>query len=368
MMASKKNADDLDDVWAPVAPDDQPPPLPVREHFDSLDSDSSDVSGRLFTLARSLTEKKYHPVMLFGTAASDKSSMLASLFHYLQNDPRSAAICMLGEWIIPVDTDLGATVADQVSRFFNHSVMKFNSGVALPRNKADIPPFFIPVILRPNNGKPEIRLAFLESAGEHYRIKEDTADYFPKLKNEILDVYQNFRGALSILVVAPYTLRDAYTAQEIEQPDDSELQAVDQALFGALQSYQSNRRWFDLDHHMFVLTKWDVYAGGISDPEFTNPPVGLVEKIIKERYRLAWNFFQTMPKHGNSNSMQYSSGLISGESVVSVPDKLKPSINKFPRALWNWIYHNASGGTWLYSPQNRPKPDGFFSWLKKALS
>jgi hypothetical protein len=368
-MASEKNVDNLEGVWAPVAPDDQPPPLPVSEHFVSLDSDFSDVTEQTFTLARSLTEKKYHPVMLFGTAASGKSSMLASLFHYLQNDPRSGAICMLGEWIIPVDTELGGKVADQVSRFFNNSVMKFNAGVALPRNKANIPPFFIPVILRPNNGKPEVRLAFLESAGEHYHVKEDTADYFPKLKNEILDVYQNFRGGLSVLVVAPYTLKDAYGSQTIEEPDDSALQEVDQALYGALQSYQSNRRWFDLDHHMFVLTKWDVYAKGISNPEFTNPPNGLVEKIIKERYRLAWNFFQTMPKHGNSNSMQYSSGLISGVSVVSVPDKLKPStINKFPRALWNWIYHNASGSTWLYGPVNRPKPNGILSWLKKALS
>jgi hypothetical protein len=112
-----------------------------------------------------------------------------------------------------------------------------------------------------------------------------------------------------------------------------------------------------------------VYAGGLSNPDCANPPIGLVEKIIRERYRLAWNFFQTMPKKGNSNSMQYSAGLITGDSVVAVPDRLKPSINQFPRAVWNWLYFNSSGGTPLYGPPSGSKPTGgFFAWLKNALS
>lgn len=367
-MASRKNINGVDTVWAATDPEDQPPPLPPSMSFEHQGLDSESVPDRVLTLARSLIEKKYHPVMLFGTTASGKSSMLASLFHYLQNDPRSEAICLLGEWVIPVDTDLGATIAENVSRLFNHSVMKFNSGIGLPRTASNTIPFFIPVILRPNNGKPEVRLAFLESSGENYKVKEDSVDYFPKLKNEIFDLYRNFPGAISIVVVAPYTLEDAYTNEKIEDADDPNLHLADQAMYGTLQLYQANRRWLDLDNHLFVLTKWDVYAGGLSNPVFANPPIGLVEKIIKERYRLAWNFFQTMPKKGNSNSMQYSAGLITGQSVVAVPDKLKPSINQFPRALWNWLYRNASGGMELYGPLSGPKPRGFLAWLKNVLS
>jgi len=367
-MASKKNAEVVDAIWEATDSGDHPPPLPPRTDFERQGTDTVSASSSPLTLARSIMEKKYHPVMFFGTPSSGKSSMLASLFHYLQNDPWSEAVCMLGEWIIPVDTEAGAHIAQQVSRLFNHAVMKFNSGDALPRTDGYTIPFFIPVILRPNNGKPDVRLAFLESSGENYEVNEDTVDYFPKLKNEIFDLYQNFPGSISIVVVAPYTLKDAYMNQEIEQADDPDFQLVDQALYGTLQAYQANRRWFDLDNHLFVLSKWDVYVGGLSNPAFANPPSGLVEKIIKERYRLAWNFFQTMPKKGHSNSMQYSAGLIAGKQVVSVPDKLMPSINQFPRALWNWLYRNASGGTALYGPRGGSKPQGFWAWLKRALS
>jgi len=356
-------------VWAPVDPGDEPPPIPSwsRDTFDRSPG-AQERSDAEISLARSLIEKQYHPVMLFGTAASGKSSMLASLFHYLQNDPRSEAICMLGEWILPVETKEGADVAELVSRFFHHAVMNFNTGKAVPRTRSEVP-FFIPIVLRSKHGKPDIRLAFLESAGENYKIQQESVEYFPRLKNQILDVYRNFPSALSILVVAPYTLKDAYTDQEIEQADDPLFQEVDQSLYGALQSYQQNRRWLDIDNYMFVLTKWDVYAGGLANPEFSNPPNGLVEKIIQERYRLSWNFYRTMPKSGNSNSMQYSSGLITGESVIAIPENLKPFISKFPRALWNWLYINASGGISLYGTTvEAQKNNSFISLVKKILS
>jgi hypothetical protein len=373
-MSQMNNKNESNHVWAAVEPTVNPDgKLDDVDEIDQLhyaqDSIDQNRPSETLSLARSLVEKKYHPVMIFGTAASGKSSMLASLFHYLQNDPRSEAICMLGEWILPIDTKEGATVAEEVSRFFNRAVMNFNNGDAVPRTRTDTVPFFIPVVLRPNNGKPEVRIAFLESSGENYRINSDSVNYFPGLKDEISDVYRNFRGALSILVVAPYTLKDAYTDQEIETPDDEQFQIVDQSLYGALQSYQRERRWLDMDNYMFVLTKWDVYTGGISNPEFSNPPSGLVEKVISERYKLSWNFYRTMPKKGRSNSMQYSSGLITGDSVVAVPDKMKPAINKFPRALWNWLYRNATGGTVLNGPtEAEKKPNGMTAWLKKVLS
>jgi hypothetical protein len=377
-MSRKNNKNDPNHVWAAIEPNvSSENESYVSEDLDqTTQHDLSDVSTdhprttEHLTLARSLIEKKYHPVMIFGTQASGKSSMLASLFHYLQNDPRSEAICMLGEWILPIETIEGKTVADAVSRFFNRAVMNFNNGEAVPRTQTDTVPFFIPVVLRPNNGKPDIRIAFLESSGENYQINANSASYFPSLKAEVTDVYRNFPGSLSILVVAPYTLKDAYTDQEIEQPDDESFHPVDQALYGALQTYQQERRWRDMDNYMFVLTKWDVYTGGISNPEFTNPPNGLVEKVISERYRLSWNFYRSMPRGGTSNSMQYSAGLISGDGVLQVTDKRhKQAINLFPRALWNWLYKNASGGTALNGPLNiEKKSSGLTSWLKKVLS
>ena len=370
-MSKQENHNNTSGVWAAIEPTlGKSNPADTPQHHTSPDN-NVEHSGQYSSigLARSLIEKKYHPVMIFGTQASGKSSLLASLFHYLQNDPRSEAICMLGEWILPIDSTYGKTIADQIEGFFNRAVMNFNTGAAAPRTHHHTIPYFIPVVLRPSNGKPEIRLAFLESSGENYELNKDGAGYFKGLKDEILDVYRNFPGALSVLLVAPYTLKDAYTDQEIEPADDSAFQPIDQALYGALQSYQRERRWLDLDNYLFILTKWDVYTGGLSNPDFAKPPVGLVDKVISERYPLAWNFYRTMPKKGRSNSMQYSSGLITGSSVISVPDKLKPVIHQFPRALWNWLYMNASGGKTLNGPSNdQQKSTGLGSWLKKVLS
>jgi hypothetical protein len=80
---------------------------------------------------------------------------------------------------------LGGTMADYTGSRYNHVVMNFNRGHAAPSTRNEVP-FFIPVVLRPNNGKPDIKVAFLESRGEDYKIKAETIEYFPKLKNEIL--------------------------------------------------------------------------------------------------------------------------------------------------------------------------------------
>jgi hypothetical protein len=364
----RSTTDHMSDVWSPLNSADEPPPLPGSPELSIAIDDEMAASAFIdVSLAESLVQKGYHPVMLFGTAASGKSSMLASLFHYLQTDPWSEAICLLGEWILPIETNEGASVAEEASRFYNHVVMNFNRGQAAPSTRNEVP-FFIPVVLRPNNGKPDIKIAFLESRGEDYKIKAETIEYFPKLKNEILDVYRHYPDPISLLIISPYTLKDAYSEEEIERPGDAQFNEVDQSLYGALQSYQKDRQWPERDNYLFVLTKWDVHTGGLGNPEFANPPAGLVEKLIKERYPLAWNLYRNMPKGGNSNSMQYSSGLMNGDGVVTVPDRFRPSINKFPRALWNWLYINASGGTALYGPKKTDKSTGLFGWLKKALS
>lgn len=362
------------DAWASIGTaegrpsSDLPPPLPSFADMTppAFGSQVDGVTNQ--SLAQSLQEKGYHPVMLFGSTRSGKSYLLASLFHYLQNDPWSEAICLMGEWILPVNTAKGAKVADEASKFFNHVVMDFNSGNPVPSTHTEVP-FFIPVILRPNNGMPDIKLAFMESRGEDYHIKPDTVNFFPELKQDILDVYRNYPLPISLLVIAPYTLRDAYTEYaEPEDPGSEEFKFVDKSLFGALQAYQANRVGFGSDHYLFVLTKWDVYTGGASNPEFLEPPVGLVEKLIADRYTLAWNIFRGMRKTANSNTMQYCAGLISGNHVYSVPEALKPKINRFPRALWDWMYINASGGKRLYGPKRTESTKGVFGWLKKILS
>ena len=82
----RSTTDHMSDVWSPLNSADEPPPLPGSPELSiAIDDEMAAPAFVDVSLAESLVQKGYHPVMLFGTAASGKSSMLASLFHYLQN-------------------------------------------------------------------------------------------------------------------------------------------------------------------------------------------------------------------------------------------------------------------------------------------
>jgi hypothetical protein len=297
-------------------------------------------------LAKELVHKGYHPILIFGTRASGKTSLLASLFHYLQSDPASPAIIVRGEWIVPIDTTYGATVSEAASRFLGHVLNNFYDGEAAPSTRDEYP-FYIPVILRPNNGQPEVRLAFLESRGEWYDINKNSRDLFPQLREEVSDVYQNFPNGISILLVAPYVIGEAYAEGLPNENNVKEMRDSDTALFGALQSYQMSRQHRDLDRYLFILTKWDAHTRSIIDKDFINPPRGMVSYLISERFPKSWTLFQNM-QSGEAQSMQYSSGLMSGNARAEVPEHLRPNMYKFPQMLWRWLYANATYGSELF--------------------
>jgi hypothetical protein len=324
-------------------------------------------------LSGELLSKGYHPVMLFGTRASGKSSLLASLFYYLQSDPESPAIAVLGEWIVPTETAYGQSVADAATRFFNHVVNNFHDGEAAPITQDEVP-FYIPVILRPNNGQPEIKLAFLESKGEWYRIQRSSKDLFPELRDEVADVYQNYKYGISILLIAPYVIGEAYSEDGESEWAKSEMRDSDTALFGALQSYQMHRRDREMDRYLFVLTKWDARTRSIVDKEFTSPPRGLVSHLIAERFPKSWTLFQNM-QSAEAESMQYSAGLMSGNARVEIPTHLKPIMSRYPKMLWRWLYSNATYGDELFVDGGRLRrtktietSGGLLSALRKLLT
>jgi hypothetical protein len=302
------------------------------------------------SLADELFKKGYHPVMLFGTRAAGKSSLLASLFHYLQSDPESPAIAVRGEWIIPTETTYGKSVADAASRFLNHILNNFHDGNTPPATHDEFP-FYIPVILRPNNGHPEIKLAFLESKGEWYQIKKDSTNLYPELRDEVADVYRKYPNGISILMIAPYVIGDAYSDQASSEWAQNELRDSDTALFGALQAYQFARQRREFDKFLFILTKWDAHIPSIVDKDFLKPPRGMVSYLISQRFPKSWTLFQNM-QTGEAQSMQYSAGLMSGDARVDIPEHLKPIMNRFPQMLWRWLYSNSTGGVDLFNSQS----------------
>jgi hypothetical protein len=313
------------------------------------------------SLAKQLHRMGYHPIMLFGTRAAGKSSLLASMFYYLQSSPNSPAIWVRGEWIIPTESPYGKSVADAASRFLSHVVNSFHDGTAPPATHDEFP-FYIPVILRPNNGKPEVKLAFLESRGEWYQIKHDSTNLYPELRDEVADVYKSFPKGITILLIAPYIIGDAYSNDISDEWAINEMRESDTALFGALQAYQIARQNRSLDKYLFLLTKWDAHTRSVFDEEFTNPPEGLVSHLISERFPKSWILFQSM-QTGEALSMQYSAGMMSGGALVKAPPELKPKLDRFPEILWRWLYSNSTDGIELFDLRTKPRP----SWLRRLF-
>lgn len=297
-------------------------------------------------LADELLHKGYHPVLIFGTQASGKSSLLASLLHYLNFNPDSPAIYTRTEWIVPIDSQYGKTVADAVTHFLNHVVVNFNHGTATSRTSND-EAFYIPLTLRPNNGQPDVKIAFLESRGEWYHVDKNSNDLFPKLRQEVADIYINYSKAISILLIAPYIIGDAYSDTVNSNFSTAQMRDSDTALYAALNAYQETRgECRELDKYLFILTKWDAHTKAITN-EFIQPPNGLISNLIHERFPMSWALFQTMQKI-DAQCMQYCSGLMSGSQRINVLHHQIKYMNQFPKGLWRWLYKNASNGHELF--------------------
>ena len=331
------------------------PPLPEVGQVDTVILETAQPQpepdqGLQQSLSKLLIQKDYHPVLIFGTRASGKSTLLTSLFSYFQTDPQSGASCYLGDWIIPVETVEGSLIADEASRFFNRVVSEFHGGKAAETTQFQVP-FFIPIVVKPNTKKPTVKVAILESSGEFYQVNTDSARYHPELRAEIKDVYENYPGPLSIIIIAPYIMSEAYSGEVIVGDKvKEEFRLSDDALLASLQNYQRYRKNPDNDRMNFLLTKWDVHTEGLSDRKFVEPPPGLVEHLIRERFPKSWISFGNLTD-ASSNAMgvmPYSAGLISGNDALPIPPAFKGRMNIFPNKLWNWIYLGASNGKALY--------------------
>lgn len=342
------------------------------DNFSSSDYSYSSFSNpEELQLADELLYKGYHPVLIFGTVASGKTSLLASLLHYLNFNPDSPAIYTRTEWIVPVDSQYGKSVADAVTYFLNTVVVNFNHGETAPRTSNE-QPFYIPLTLRPSNGQPDVKIAFLESRGEWYHLNKNSNDLFPKLRQEVADIYLNYTKSISILLIAPYVIGDAYSDTNDSNFSRDQMRDSDTALYAALSAYQErrgdNRK---LDKYLFILTKWDAHTRAITD-EFIRPPKGLVSNLIHERYPMSWALFQNM-QTTDAQCMQYCSGLMSGVHRINVlPHQIK-FMNQFPQVLWRWLYLNASDGQELFDESLKFNSDaalnnnGFLSFIKKIF-
>jgi len=315
------------------------------------------------TLSEELVKRGYFPVILIGTRASGKTSLLTSLFRYLRSDIDAQALCRLGDPIIPIDTVIGEEMASNAKKFFNNIVNEFHDGTSAPRTGTS--PYYLPIVFSPTNGQPETKFAILEIPGEAYQINYSSDDLYPAPPWQVADVYQNYPGPIAIMLVGPLVFGDAY--EDTIEDNDNEKKGSDLALYGALQNYMSLRHNRHQDNLAFLLTKWDVYTKGLFDKEFSKPPKGLVEHLINQRFPKAWNTFNLLSQENPKKLivMRYCAGIMKGDKSLTIPQQFLNSVNLYPRQIWSWLFSCANGNMPLYPNENSDL--GILSVLRKIF-
>lgn len=338
---------------------------PTQESF----SNSENIGKQI---AQAMDDLGYHPVIIFGSSNSGKSSLLGSLLAYFQVDTSKEVGITFGDSLVPSETTHGKDAIAKAETFFYRSVHEFIGGEAHVATKVNYP-FFIPVIIRPK-GKEEMKFAFMESNGEWYKPDRDTDRFFQSLKGEINGILRHYQKGISFIHVAPLTqsnVRDGEINHEFER---NEIRDASLALTGALDSYTRIRTIKSQDSHMFLVTKWDAYTE--QDKELfdvlANPELGKVEEFANEKYTQGFAAFKGLSIDSSQKSiMQYCSGLISGRSIIKPSKELTPVLNKYPETMWNWLYKNASGGVLLFKkpPPKKESPwQIFMNWINKLVS
>lgn len=317
---------------AAAAPEDVEPP----------EMQAPQLSGE--GLGQSLAAKGFHPVLIFGTAATGKTTFLTSMLSFFTSTPDVGVTITLGD---PVsDTDVGRKAHESSEKLFHLQVNNYLNGLAPVQNQESFP-FFVPVELRRRRNRELTRIALMESSGELWSVAAKK-NYVQELREEIIDVYQNYPYPITVIMVVPYAMSEGYTGEDSSEEDKSTFQASDIALHQTLQVYQRYRPPHIRDSFYFVLTKWDLHTQVLASDEFLNPDDEVVRELVRERFPRAFGHFENMADEDLAQCTPYSAGLIGGTRILEIPKNLKPALDEFPYRLWRWIYANATNGRDLY--------------------
>lgn len=300
-------------------------------------------------LAAELEARGYHPVVIFGNAASGKTSLLLSLLAVIKTEASLETGLTLGEPILNTSSPYGKYIQTHSDQFFGRKTQEFIEGVASPKTNIDYP-FIIPVVFRPR-GKPEAKFAFLESNGEWYRPDRESDALFQPLRKQIEDLIREFQLGISFVHLVPYTQGVIRSTSVNITEDISELQEASLAIAGALNAYEKIRIEKSRDRHVMLVTKWDAHTSPQSSVlDVLIDTADDVEPFVEQHYSQAFSSFKGLTVNRSQVFLaNYCAGLISNRDVLSlrIDSELRPAVLRFPVSLWGWLYRNAivdSGG------------------------
>ena len=323
---------------APPAPESPRKKKDVRE----LELQTSDIANAGVLLASQMEAMGYHPVILFGMAASGKTSLLSSLLAVLRTESELEAIAIPGDPILDHQSGYGKFLKSSADQFFGQTVQSFIAGKAPNATKLNLP-FFVPVVFQPK-GKPEIRVAFMESAGEWYRPDSESDTFFPKLRKEIEEFIRAFPRGISFIHVAPYTQASVRSLNASRAADPKDINTASLALAGALSAYQLVRPDKSRDNHFMLVTKWDAHeVPQASLTEILMETFDAVGPFVEKNYEQAYATFKSLSLRPDQQQLaNYCSGIISGgdNTTLRTDNEHRAAVLSFPKDLWRWLYRN----------------------------
>jgi hypothetical protein len=293
-----------------------------------------------YHVAAGLTAAGYHPIVLFGTAGSGKTSLLLSLLALLRDEPDLLCGLDLGEPILSVDTPYGRFLREQAEGFYGRKTQDFIEGRAAAKTAIEAP-FFIPVVIRPEN-KPQIRLAFMESNGEWYRPDRESDRLFRPLRRQIEEFLSAYQDPVTFIHLVPYTQQELYSTGGDQHTDDQEIREACLAIVGALKAYKEVRTNKINDRHLMLVSKWDAHdRENVDRVGVLDDTTGELEAFLNDRYRQAFAEYRNLGLAPYQRQVEaYCAGQIRGQAVIKPRrgEDLHDALIQYPKKLWRWLY------------------------------
>ena len=327
-------------------------------------------------LALHVEAAECHPVILFGSRATGKTSLILSLLAAVKTEPSLRTGLRLGDPLLDISSVIGKEQYEIAEWIFGQKTQQFIDGVK-PAATSLRRPFFIPIDFLPH-GKPEARFAFMECNGEWFQPDRGSAKLFAPLHKHIEDFIGCYDGPITFIHVLPFTLNANASLSTAEKVKDVELiQEASLAVSGALQAYGRIRMDKGDDRHLLLVTKWDVLKrAGLSSEDSLTSTTEEVGEFVEESYSQAFAAFQGMALRDDQKYIaSYCAGLMNEDRVLVLnkSNDLRLDVLNYPVNLWKWLYGNALDVTGLpkQDPFPAPEPPGlvdqFFNWLNKLL-
>jgi hypothetical protein len=304
-----------------------------------------DYDTEKFDLGKRMDEKRIHPVLIFGTSESGKSTMLLSLLNYGEQSPKLAAR-VSGEPILPESHSDREKYHSEAQAFFARDINTFRLGNLIHLTQRE-EPLFIPIDVQARSG-PKIRFAFLEGDGEWYARQPvvDPGNFRPMLdlKRPIAQILNSYAGGISMIFVAPTF--EANPAKPINHAWNSltELMRI---------IAEKRRNVSSADNLLLMLSMWDGRnSPGDPNGRFYGATSEAALSALGGANSNVWAAFTrlTAPTGGSKAMMPYSAAWINNKSVLN-NSQHKPTFDRFNETVWNWLYGNACQSL-LASPSN----------------